>query len=360
VKKINVSEMAQGSQQLTKCMKATAIVFPQANKVELREVELPAPTPSDVVIEVETSGISVGTERWAYAGKRPEIGFPNIPGYIGIGLVAESGVDARAHGYLVGDRVNFFHSRLAGDLTGTSWMSSHLNRAVVDVCNNANPNPESLDVHHCEKVPAGLDPVDAAMANLGAVALRGIEMASIPMGAKVLVVGLGLIGQYAAQIAKLKGALVAVADLVPLRLEKARENGADWIINSKLENLAERTREIAPYGFDVIIDTSSSPSAVNSLFPLLRLRGKFIFQGWYAPPSPLDLNALHQRLPTCFFPCAHSGAAVQAMMRWVHHGQIKVRNLMTHLVKPSEASTIYDQIAAGSEGFLGVVFDWRC
>jgi 3-hydroxyethyl bacteriochlorophyllide a dehydrogenase len=340
-------------------MKTTAIVFPAPEKVELQEIELPPPGDRDIRVEVEATGVSVGTERWAYLGRRSEITFPNIPGYIGIGRVTEAGTVARARGYEIGDRVNFFRSRVNGPLGRASWMAGHLGHAVVDVEETANHDPETLDVHHCEKVPSGLDPVDAAAVTLGAVALRGIEMAGIPVGTRVLVVGLGLIGQYAAQIARLKGARVAVADVVPSRLELARENGADWTINSREEDLAARAREIAPRGFDVIIDTSSIPAVVNALFPLLRLRGKFVFQGWYPPPSPLDLNAAHQRLPTCYFPCAHSGPAVQAMMQWAHDGQIQVRNLITHCVSPAEAPQIYRQIAAGSDGFLGVVFDWR-
>ena len=275
--------------------------------------------------------------------------------------MAEAGAEAAKRGYAVGDRVNFFRSRVAGEIgeAKTSWMASHLARAVVDVTATEGDDPENLDVHHCEKLPEGLDPVDAALTNLGAVALRGIEMAQVPMGAKVLVVGLGLIGQFAAQICRLKGAKVAVADLVPFRLEKARENGAEWTINPKTENLAARAREIAPKGFDVIIDTSSSTAVVNTLFPLLRLRGKIVFQGWYPPLSALDLDAAHMRLPSCFFPCAHSGAAVAAMMQWTRDGHIAVRNLLTHRIKPSEAADIYRQIAAGSDGFLGVVFDWK-
>jgi 3-hydroxyethyl bacteriochlorophyllide a dehydrogenase len=340
-------------------MKTTALVFPSVEKVELREVELPAPTERDIVVEVEASCISVGTERWAYLGKRTELTFPNVPGYIGVGRIVEAGARARSGGYAVGERVNFFRSRLVGNLDKASWMGSHLGRAVIDVEAPLHHDPETLDVHHCEKVPAGLDPFDAASVTLGAVALRGIEMAGIPMGSKVLVVGLGLIGQFAAQIARLKGAMVVAADVVPARLDKARENGADRVINSAKEDLPKIVREIAPRGFDIIIDTSSLPAVVNGLFPLLRLRGKFIFQGWYPPPSPLDLNAVHQRLPTCYFPCAHSGAAVQAMMQWARDGHIKCRNLITHRSKPADAPEIYRQIAAGSDGFLGVLFDWR-
>jgi 3-hydroxyethyl bacteriochlorophyllide a dehydrogenase len=340
-------------------MKTQALVFPEPKKVELREIQLPDPTPRDIVVDVEASGVSIGTERWAYLGQRAELSFPNIPGYIAIGRIIECGAEARTRGYEVGERVNFFRTRLAGDLAGKSWMSSHVGRAVVDVFEDARPNPEALDVHHCEKVPAGLDPVAAALTNLGGVALRGIEMAGIPSGSKVLVVGLGVIGQFAAQICRLKGARVGGVDIVASRLEIARDNGADWVIHSRNEDLAARAREIAPNGFDIIIDTSSSAAVVNGLFPLLRLRGKFIFQGWYPPPSALDLNALHQRLPSCFFPCAHSGTAVQTMMRWTRDGQIKVHNLLTHLAQPAHAPALYEQIAAGSEGFLGVVFDWR-
>lgn len=340
-------------------MKSTAIVFTAPQTVELSTLELPQPTSRDLVVETECSGVSVGTERWAYIGKRSEITFPNVPGYIGIGRVVEAGAEARLAGYTDGDRVNFFHSRLAGKFEGASWMATHLSHAVVDIGDATKVSPDQIDIHCCEKVPEGLDPVHAAMTNLGAVALRGIEMAGIPMGAKVLVVGMGLIGQYAAQIVRLKGAQVAVADIVPFRLQKAKENGADWVINSKEEDLARCAQEIAPKGFDIIIDTSSSAAVVNGLFSLLRLRGKFIFQGWYPPPSGLDLNAAHLRLPSFHFPCAHSGRAVQAMMQWTRDGKIEVRNLITHIAKPSDAPKIYEQIAAGSEGLLGIVFDWR-
>jgi bacteriochlorophyllide a dehydrogenase len=143
-----------------------------------------------------------------------------------------------------------------------------------------------------------------------------------------------------------------------MRLGKARENGADWTINPEGGDLAARAKEIAPKGFDIIIDTSSSPTVVNSLFPLLRMRGKFVFQGWYSPPSPLDLHTAHLRMPSCFFPCAHSDGGVAATMQWANDGHLRVGNLITHRVRPEEAPEIYRQIGAGSEGFLGVVFDW--
>ena len=340
-------------------MKARAIVFADVRKVVLKDVELPAPTAKDIVVETEVSGVSVGTERWALIGKRAEIAFPNVPGYMGIGRAIRVGREAARRGYRVGDRVNYNASRLAPPLDGKSWMSTHLSHGVVDVCTGVDWDPLGYNFHRCEKAPAESDPLDLSLCGLAAVSQRGIEMAGVPAGARVLVVGLGAIGQYAAQICRLKGAQVAVTDVVAARLDVARQLGADWAIDGKREDLKARAAAIAPDGFDVIIDTSSIPAVVNAVIPLLKLWGKFIFQGWYPPPSALDMNAFHMRLPTCFCPCGHTGRAVATAMRWVAAGNLNTRALLTHVVKPDEAPEIYAMIAAGSDKFLGVAFDWR-
>lgn len=338
-------------------MKTQAVIFVQPGEATLGEIELPEPTGRDLVIQTELSGISVGTERWAYLGKRQEIAFPNVPGYMAVGTVLSAGQEAAAKGWQAGDQVYYFASRVAGELEGKSWMSSHVAQAVVDVCGPRGLG--DLGIHHCEKLPAGLPAEEAVLTGLCGVAMRGIEMAAVPAGASVLVCGLGVIGQYAAQVCQLKGASVTVTDVVDSRLETARSLGASHVIHGKNENLAERAAEIAPEGFDIIIDTSSIIAVVNSLFPLLKMRGKFVFQGWYPPPSPLDLNALHMRLPSAYFPCAHSAEAVAAAMEWAARGWLRSRPLISHTFSPSEAQAVYQMIGRGSEEFLGIVFDWR-
>lgn len=339
-------------------MRTTAIVLNNPGEVSLQTFDLPEPTRRDVVVELEASGISAGTERWAYLGKRAELSFPNVPGYMGIGRVVDAGGAARAAGYTEGDRVNFFQSRLPDPYTG-SWMGSHLSHAVVDaVEEQEQANPEQLDVHRCVKLPEGLDSTHAALTGLCAVAMRGIEMAVVPAGARVLVSGVGVVGQFAAQVCRLKGAQVAVSDVVPSRLEVAMRCGAELAVNPKRQPLDEATYAFAPKGFDIIIDTSSQPAVVNALFPLLRLHGKFVFQGWYPPPSSLDLNAAHARMPTCFFPCAHSGTAVATAMRLAAEGHLQIGPLITHRANPRDAPMVYRMLAENPADSLGVVFDW--
>jgi len=339
-------------------VKSNAIIFVQPKKVVFDEVTLPDPTSRDIVIKNEISGISVGTERWAYLGKRDEIQFPNVPGYMGAGIIVSSGKEAQEKGWREGERAFFFSSRFSGNLDGKSWMGSHVADAVVDVCGSRAGGGE-LGIHHCEKIPQGVAPEDAALTGLCAVAMRGIEMAGVPAGASVLVSGLGVIGQYALQVCRLKGAHVTVTDIVDARLEVARGLGAEHVIHGKREDLATRARAIAPGGFDIIIDTSSISSVVNSLFPLLKMRGKFIFQGWYLPPTALDLHALHLRLPTAYFPCAHSAEAVETALAWAAQGWIRSKPLITHTFSPRDAAQAYAMIEQGSENFLGVLFNWK-
>ena len=339
-------------------MKARAIIFTAENTVAMSEIQLPDPRPQDLVVQTLASGVSVGTERWALIGKRSEIRFPNIPGYMGIGEVIEAGAEAKKRGYREGQLVNFGVSRLLPPWGPNSWMGTHLSDAVVDACTGVDWVPGGFNLHRCEPVPDGLDPVDASITPLCGVALRGIDMARIPEGGTVLVLGVGAIGQFASQVCRLMGARVAVSDIAEERLEVARRMGADWTINPKKEDLTARGREIAPDGFDVIIDTSSVPAVVNGAIKLLKMHGQVIFQAWYPPPTPLDLNEFHGRLPTCYFPCAHTGRAVATAMRWAREGKINARGLITHVFRPEEAERAYKMVLGGGEPFLGVTFDW--
>lgn len=340
-------------------MKVKAIVFPEPFKTEIKELELPEMAASDIMVENLVSAVSVGTERWAYIGKRAEIGFPTVPGYMGIGRIIKVGSDAAARGYKEGETVNYMSSKLPEGYNKT-WMGTHLSHAVVDVCNGVDWEEGGFNCMRCEKVPVGCEPEDVALTQLCAVAMRGIEMAVIPAASKVLVNGLGIIGQFAVQVCKLKGADVTGSDISPDRLKLAMEYGANRVLDASACNIVEESAKITGgSGYDIIIDTASIPAVVNQILPTLKLWGKVIFQGWYPPPSGLDLNVMHQKLPTCYFPCAHTGKATQAAMQWVASGKLNSNKMITHHVKPEQAADIYKMIADNNEPFLGIVFDWR-
>ena len=82
-----------------------AVVLEEPRRLVLRGMSLPEPGDDDVVVDVEWSGISTGTERLLWSGLMPAfpgMGYPLVPGYESVGRVSEAGTNASRR---VGDRV---------------------------------------------------------------------------------------------------------------------------------------------------------------------------------------------------------------------------------------------------------------
>ncbi|MCU0650478.1 MAG: hypothetical protein MUF00_21000 [Gemmatimonadaceae bacterium] len=74
-----------------------AVVFDQPQVVALRTLSLVDPGPGDVLVQVDHSGISTGTERLLWSGTMPffpGLGYPLVPGYEAVGRVVWAGPDS--------------------------------------------------------------------------------------------------------------------------------------------------------------------------------------------------------------------------------------------------------------------------
>ena len=71
-------------------MNALAVVLQQPESLTLTRLDLDAATEDDVVVDIEWSGISTGTERLLWTGRMPAfpgMGYPLVPGYESVGRV---------------------------------------------------------------------------------------------------------------------------------------------------------------------------------------------------------------------------------------------------------------------------------
>ncbi|MGB7206324.1 MAG: alcohol dehydrogenase catalytic domain-containing protein, partial [Anderseniella sp.] len=99
-------------------MKPLAVVLEAPEKLDVRPVLLAAPHDGDVVVDVEWSGISTGTERLLYTGAMPQfpgMGYPLVPGYECVGRVSKGDPDFDLK---EGDRVFVPGARCFGDIKG--------------------------------------------------------------------------------------------------------------------------------------------------------------------------------------------------------------------------------------------------
>lgn len=202
--------------------------------VEVIDVPRPAISSTEVLVSTASSVISPGTERavtalaqaslLAKARARPDLARQLIGKARADGLAATArtvrgrlaadlplGYSAAGVVTEVGDAVTGVR---AGQLvaTGGAGKASHAEYQAV---------PGLL----CATVPEGVPAEDAAFATLAAVPLHALRLSGAGPGAKVVVIGLGLIGQLAARLAVAAGCDVAGIDPAPAARERAASGG---------------------------------------------------------------------------------------------------------------------------------------
>jgi len=132
------------------------------------------------------------------------------------------------------------------------------------------------------KIPDEVGFRDACTATLGSIALQGIRRADIKLGEYVAIVGLGTIGQLAVQLSKAAGAIVIGIDVVSHRITMAKNNGANFVINSGQENLIERIYQFTGgFGVDSVIFTAATnnPEVLSQAFQICKRKGKVVLVG---------------------------------------------------------------------------------
>lgn len=114
-------------------------------------------------------------------------------------------------------------------------------------------------------------------------ALGAIRDAQLRLGDKVLISGLGAIGQMAAQAARAAGAsFVAVSDPIEIRRTAALENGADAAFNPLEGDMGYELRNMTEgMGVDVVIETSGNYKALEQGLRALAYNGNMALSGWF-------------------------------------------------------------------------------
>ncbi len=182
---------------------AYAVVFPAANEAELQTIGLPDPEPEDVVVETEFSGISIGTEGWIFTAAYYQTKFPLVTGYQKVGRITAMG-DA-VKDYAVGDRVFLRSTKIASG--PPSMWGGHTSRSVANL-------------RELIPVPEAACPACASLLVLVAVGYHGAaELCDVQPGDLTVIIGQGLIGQFAAQVCKQRGCTVVTCEPLAKRRE---------------------------------------------------------------------------------------------------------------------------------------------
>ena len=173
------------------------------------------------------------------------------------------------------------------------------------------------------KLPAGLSPEEAATNNVGLTALHLLRRAEFQAGQLLGIVGLGLVGQFAAQLAAAFGGRAIGTDLYPLRLEKAEECGITAAVDPREESFVDVVRHhTAGRGADhvALAVVGGSTELTDTAVRAVRMSGVLLLVGGYAADftgSASDANPHTKELDVRFVYGRGPGSRDRA---WNHDG----------------------------------------
>ena len=311
-----------------------ALLVTEAGRVTAAERPVPVVEDNGVLVRILWSGVSVGTEMLQGTGRLPKP-IPFIPGYQAAGTVVS--VDPGVSDLAPGDPVAFFcrHGSHAAFAATTRELIHRLGDAgAARLC--------SLFVQP-------------------SVGANALNIVGVGAGDSVLVVGQGLIGQATAQLARLRGAFVAVSDVVPDRLTLARAHCADWVLDAREGPLAAQTAARFPKGFDVVIETTGSAAVLDDALKCTVYGGRFAFVAYHPGEMPLPFDAAHRRELRTFFPFFIGRPAVRdGVVRLIETGVLPLAPLVSHEISWRQAAEAYqDLFGSGRSAVNGMIIDWR-
>jgi 3-hydroxyethyl bacteriochlorophyllide a dehydrogenase len=309
-------------------MEALAVVLTKPEQIELRRLPLTAPTADDIVVDVNWSGVSTGTERLLWSGRMPPfpgMGYPLVPGYESVGEVVEAGSRTQLR---PGQRVFVPGAKCFGDVRGLFGASA--SRLVV--------------------AGSRVAPIDRNIGDRGillALAATAYHAIAAPgASSPQCIVGHGVLGRLLARIA------VALGHEPPVVWEKnpARATGADGY--AVLDPNDDPRRDYAS-----IYDVSGDARLLDSLIARLAPGGEIVLAGFYSEP-----------LSFAFPPAFMREARLRVAAEWQHRdliatteliesGRLSLDGLITHRHEAIAAPAAY-RIAFEDAACLKMVLNW--
>ena len=328
-------------------MKTSAVVYPEANRYELRELTLADPGPKDVLVRTLVTAISPGTERWVMRGKHIGTRFPCVPGYHRIGVVEEAGNEVT--NLEVGDVVYGAAGQWKEEVV--SMWGAHIGHSV---------GPETGYRFLSSTMPNQFELETVAFATLAGVANRGIRALDMQPVESLLIIGAGILGVCAAQLASLRGAWAVLVEKDAERAEFVKRV-APTVLLVDDEELEQKLKDLAPAGFDAMYDTVGHAATTDRLVPLVRRQGRILLQAQYFDKQAcaIDLDQIKIREQTMKTTCGTDQQDFFDTVTNIRARRLKIGPLVTHRFSaPADVLKGYELLDKGKPLNLGVVFNW--
>ena len=315
---------------------------------EIREVPIPEPGDDEVQIKLMACGVC-GSDIHIYKGENPNSRYPLIPGHENVGLVTRTGRNVTR--VVPGDHVVIDYV----ERCGKCWQCRH---GRGNVCEHVLVRGSGTDggwreywcveESYVYKIDKKIPWKDAALIEPLTIGEHSTKRGRVDEDDTVLVFGTGTIGTIICQACKLRGAKTVIcADISDSSLERAkRDFGADYIINSRKEDLVKRIQEITDgHGVTVAFDAAAFPGSLTMVMQpgIVCNAGRVVPMGFCTVPEKItqqmingrELDIIGTRMSlNQWIPTAQNMAA----------GKYHMEGLATTFVKFSEIDKVFENI----------------
>lgn len=324
-------------------MKRRSLYFRGDRRVEVRQENLPATGPGQLLVGATCSGISGGTELLFYRGEVPEkmLVDASIPA-----LQESAGFPLR-YGYA-----------LAGEVlaAGSAELEDWVGRKVFAFYPHESHFLATPDQLH--PIPPGITPENAVLLPNMETAVNLLLDARPLLGERVLVLGQGIVGLLVTfLLARYPLAALVTADGYPARRDISRKLGAQLSLDPKqLSDPAAVifSPEPAEDGgeADLIFELSGNPAALDTAIARAGYDSRIVIGSWYgSKPVSLDLGGRFHRNRIRLISSQVSTLAPARRGRWDHTRRLQLAWEMLALLPAAELITHRYPLDAAGEAY---------
>jgi len=329
---------------MQRCLSSEAIVFPRPGSVELRTLPTPVPNDDEIVVDVEASGISTGTEKLLWRGTMPSfpgLGYPLVPGYEAVGTVREAGTACTLE---PGARV-FVPGTSRWDASVRGLFGASASRLVVAE-SRVTPVGQLASDRGVLLALAATAMHTLTARHRHADPASPITLSALAASAPELIVGHGVLGRLLARICVAIG-----ADAPRVReIDAARRGGArGYEVVDPAEDAGTPRRRIT--------DVSGAPDLLDTLIGSLSKGGHLVLGGFYDAPLSFSFPPAFMREASLSVAAEWVPDDLALVLSLVESGALELDGLVSHSRPAAQAADAYAQ-AFDDPACLKMILQW--
>lgn len=314
------------------------------NRVELTRRPRPKPGKGEALIRLEYVGVCGSDLHYYEHAWGTQVHEPFVLGHEAAGTVVELGEGAT--GLSVGDRVALEPGKTCGKCEMCKTGRYNL---CPDVVFFATPPVDGVFQEYvaheaalCFKLPDNVSTLEGALIEPLAVGMHSAAQGEAGPGQIAVVTGAGCIGLVTLMALKLRGvSKIIVVDVLDNRLRKAKDLGADEVVNAAKEDAVARVMALTDgAGCDLVLDTAGSEQSVGLAATYCKKGATMVLVG-YTPKGSMTL-------PTTVI--TDKELTIKSVFRYRNIYPVAIKSVAAGLVNVKDiVSTVYnlDDIQAG-------------